>query len=135
MILVPGLLGPSLIIFSNPSQKKQHLQKQNMAASEPSCRAKRWSLKGMTALITGGTRGIGLVTVPSLPPSLSLDFYFFLIVMCVSFSIQICHRRRTSRTGCNCAYMFSQPNRTQWALARMGGKGIQSEWFSLRPDI
>ncbi|EEF26796.1 tropinone reductase, putative, partial [Ricinus communis] len=30
-----------------------------MAEAEHSFRKKRWSLKGMTALVTGGTRGIG----------------------------------------------------------------------------
>jgi len=32
-----------------------------MAETEMGCREQRWSLKGMTALVTGGTRGIGLV--------------------------------------------------------------------------
>ena len=31
---------------------------------------KRWSLEGMTALVTGGTRGIGYVTI----------FYFIIIM-------------------------------------------------------
>ncbi|KAH7553732.1 hypothetical protein JRO89_XS12G0048900 [Xanthoceras sorbifolium] len=32
-----------------------------MAEAELSCRDKRWSLNGMTALVTGGTRGIGKI--------------------------------------------------------------------------
>ena len=34
-----------------------------MAEAENSCRDERWSLKGKTALVTGGSRGIGCVTV------------------------------------------------------------------------
>ncbi|KAK3037429.1 hypothetical protein RJ639_031923 [Escallonia herrerae] len=34
-----------------------------MASQEPSSGDQRWSLKGMTALVTGGTKGIGLINV------------------------------------------------------------------------
>jgi hypothetical protein len=42
-----------------------------MAEAEVSSRESRWSLKGMTALVTGGTRGIGLMM-------LAFSFSFFL---------------------------------------------------------
>ncbi|XP_010557238.1 PREDICTED: tropinone reductase homolog At1g07440-like isoform X1 [Tarenaya hassleriana] len=37
-----------------------------MAEADNSCRDKRWSLQGMTALVTGGTKGIGYSTVEEL---------------------------------------------------------------------
>jgi hypothetical protein len=43
------------------------------AAAEIGNRESRWSLQGMTALVTGGTKGIGFV---SLPNRLILCFLF-----------------------------------------------------------
>lgn len=40
-------------------REKKNYNRTNMAEAEPSFRDQRWSLKGMTALVTGGTRGIG----------------------------------------------------------------------------
>ncbi|KAH1031710.1 hypothetical protein J1N35_043884 [Gossypium stocksii] len=37
-----------------------------MAGAEPGCKNQRWSLQGMTALVTGGTRGIGFAVVEEL---------------------------------------------------------------------
>jgi hypothetical protein len=46
---------------------------QMAAAAEIGNRESRWSLQGMTALVTGGTKGIGFV---SLPNRLILCFLF-----------------------------------------------------------
>ena len=42
----------------------------------------RWSLKGMTALVTGGTKGIGLVLPVFM--SLGLDYTFLYINVCIN---------------------------------------------------
>lgn len=46
---------------------------------------RRWSLRGMTALVTGGTRGIGLVTEQIHLKILSLLLSQFLIVLFLFF--------------------------------------------------
>lgn len=46
-----------------------------------SSKERRWSLRGMTALVTGGTRGIGLVTEQIHLKILSLLLSQFLIVL------------------------------------------------------
>lgn len=47
-----------------------------MAGAGPGCKNQRWSLQGMTALVTGGTRGIGFEL-----PSFSL-FFLLLFLFC-----------------------------------------------------
>jgi Tropinone reductase 1 len=41
-----------------------------MAEAGRSFKEQTWSLKGMTALVTGGTRGIGLASHPTISLSL-----------------------------------------------------------------
>lgn len=49
------------VMFYHESQPILILKtEETMAEAEPSLINQRWSLKGMTALVTGGTRGIGL---------------------------------------------------------------------------
>lgn len=48
-------------------------------AAEPLFGDKKWSLRGMTALVTGGTRGIGLVivTFSKFTSNVKLLLFFF----------------------------------------------------------
>ena len=72
----------------------------------------RWSLKGMTALVTGGTKGIGLVL--SVFMSLGLDYTFLYINVCINSAgmrfveelaglgatIHTCSRKETELNEC-----------------------------------
>jgi len=79
-------------IFDHNSEKKgkNFKQKQTtMANPEGSSRGSRWSLKGTTALVTGGTRGIGFLFFASHSPFLALSFYFVLFVACIGLGFLI----------------------------------------------
>lgn len=73
-------------------------------------REQRWSLKGMTALVTGGTKGIGFVlSLICLEFPVLIQFYsmFFVTTQVVNELIdQICSSRRTSSIWRNSSYMF-----------------------------
>lgn len=62
----------------------------NMAETELGCREQRWSLKGMAALVTGGTRGIGLVLSSSSSFSLCLLLFKKKEISCINFSFFFC---------------------------------------------
>ena len=59
-----------------------------MAEADTNGVIKRWSLEGMTALVTGGTKGLGFVL---------FSFYFALVLLFINYGIytymNCCHHR------------------------------------------
>jgi hypothetical protein len=53
--------------------------------AEIGSRESRWSLQGMTALVTGGTKGIGFSSLLSLPTTL-----FLVSVFCFKYYSNYC---------------------------------------------